>query len=145
MEPLLLEILRQIGDLREEFKDYTRRNDERMRALLLAAQTERRDAAAHRAQQTARTVPPPSPEPAPSPARPSAPLPAPVAAPGFFAALSALVAAGTWQSVIVVALLAFPLLLLAVTAASWASGAPLPSVILALVGVLDAASVSPQP
>jgi GPH family glycoside/pentoside/hexuronide:cation symporter len=34
---------------------------------------------------------------------------------------------------------------LAVTAASWASGAPLPSVILALVGVLDAASASPQP
>lgn len=143
--PILLEILRQVGDLREEFKDYTRRNDERMRALLLAAQAERKEAAAHRAQQAARTVPPPSPEPAPgASARHPAPQ-APVPTPGFFASLAAPVAAGGWPFVVVVGLFFSPIILLAITVASWASGAPLPSVILALVGVFHAASASPQP
>lgn len=138
MDSLLVEILRQITELRDEFREYKDRNDQRMRALLLTMQAERKDAAEHRrSSSSATTVPPPAPQPSPSTSAPSSPA-------GVLSrSLAAHVAAGGWPATIAILVIAFPFVLVIVAAVAWATDTSLPAIITAFtpaIGAFDHAS-----
>lgn len=114
-----IEMLRRLDELREQQE----KSDQRLRALLLVAQSERRDAAAHRA---LRVAPPPAPEPSPVQQKESA--------------IARFIGAGGWPAAALLLSCVAPLLAGVLVWAAWATNTPLPTLILALFGVSDAVS-----
>lgn len=128
MDAYQLDLLRRLDDLQDRLE----RLEQRQRASLLAQQAERRDAAMHREAIRAhlsRPVAPPPPEASPAPYREG-----PVAR---------FVAAGGWPTAIVLLALMAPLLAGVLVWAAWATGTPLPALILAILGVVPDAKSGP--
>lgn len=127
MDAYQLDLLRRLDDLQDRLE----RLEQRQRASLLAQQAERRDAVAHREAiraHLARPVAPPPPEPSPTPRE---------------GPLARFIAAGGWPAAIWLLALMAPLLAGVLVWAAWATGTPLPSLILAILGVVPDAKPSP--
>lgn len=120
MDAFQLDMLRRL----EEIRDAQDRHDQRLRALLLVAQSERRDAANHRA---SLRVPPPTPEPSPAPQPKEGPV-------------ARFIAAGGWPAAALLLSFVAPLLTCVLVWAAWATNTPLATLILALFGVQNAVS-----
>jgi len=127
MDAYQLDLLRRLDDLQDRLE----RLEQRQRASLLAQQAERRDATAFREAiraHFARPVAPPPPE--PGPAHREGPV-------------ARFVAAGGWPAATLLLSLVAPMLAGVLVWAAWATGTPLPALILAILGVSTDAKSSP--